>query len=98
MSDMPVKPASTRLETGQETKPESRSTSVTSIAGSHRRMYLAAVAPPKPAPTTTTRPRDFAVVAQPAAASAAAETESFRNSRRLRFFIVAASALQRGEP
>src|SRR6185295_19510715 len=98
MSDMPLKPASTRLEIGQETKPDSRSTSRTSMFGSHKRMYLAAVAPPKPAPITTTRPRAGRVVAQPVADSAAVDTENFRKSRRRIVFMVVPSALLRGEP
>src|SRR5205814_802093 len=45
----------TRLDVGHETKAASRSTTVTSIwPPLHFRMYLAAVAPPYPAPTTTT--------------------------------------------
>ena len=48
-------PPMTRLDTGQETNAVSRSTNVTSILPPlHFRMYLAAVAPPYPAPTTTT--------------------------------------------
>src|SRR5262245_6137457 len=64
-----------------------RSTRVTWIAGSHSRMYLAAVAPPKPAPITTTRALGVPVLAQPAADSAAAAPASLRNSRRLRCVI-----------
>ena len=71
-SSIPVKPPSTRLEIGQEMKLGSRSTSTTSILGSHMRMYFAAVAPPKPPPITTTRALEgVAVLAQPAARRAA---------------------------
>ena len=55
MSSSVFKPATTRLDTGQETKAGAGSTSVTSIVpADHSRRYLAAVAPPKPPPTTTT--------------------------------------------
>src|SRR5258707_15640418 len=91
MSDIVLEPPSTRLEVGQETKDRLRSTSVTSIAGSHMRRYFAAVAPPKPPPITTTRAFGPAlpvpVLAQPAAESAAAAPVSFRNSRRFRCAI-----------
>src|SRR5258707_7467374 len=91
MSDIVLEPPSTRFEVGQETKERLRSTSVTSIAGSHRRMYLAAVAPPKPPPITTTRAFDapVPVLAQPAAESAAAAALSFMNSRRFKWAIPA---------
>ncbi|MFM2065778.1 MAG: hypothetical protein RLZZ584_687 [Pseudomonadota bacterium] len=57
MSAISCTPASTKLLMGQEVKTSLRSTRVTSMRGSHSRMcmYLAAVAPPKPAPVTTTR-------------------------------------------
>src|SRR3990167_1644512 len=80
------------FEIGQEVKALSRSTSTTSIAGSHRRMYLAAVAPPKPPPITTTRPLDGGVLAQPASDAAPA---SLRQSLR---FMVSSLAFLRGEP
>src|SRR6185369_15088753 len=91
MSSMVVKPASTRLDSGQEVNRLARSTSTTSIAGSHRRRYLAAVAPPKPPPITTTRAL-YEVPAQPAMDTAAV---SLRKSLR---FIVAPLPLLRGEP
>src|SRR5262245_17897816 len=81
---MLVKPASTRLEIGQETNPASRSTSTTSIDESHMRMYLAAVAPPKPPPMTTTRALEGALVAQPASETAPA---AFRKSRLLMAYL-----------
>src|SRR3990167_7825502 len=80
------------FEIGQEVKALSRSTSTTSIAGSHRRMYLAAVAPPKPPPITTTRPLDGGVLAQPASDAAPA---SLRKSLR---FMVSSLAFLRGVP
>src|SRR3989454_3532186 len=74
-------PPSTRFEIGQEMNSLARSTSTTSISGSHRRTYFAAVAPPKPAPITSTRALLGAgALAQPATESAA---PSLRNSRRL---------------
>src|SRR5688500_12777097 len=90
MSSMPVKPASTRLEIGQETNAASRSMRTTSILGSHMRMYLAAVAPPKPPPITTTRAVDGAGLAHPLRDTAPA---SFKKSRRFM-----PSPLLAGEP
>lgn len=87
MSSMSLTPASTRLLIGQETNRALRSTRVTSSPGAHFLRYLAAVAPPKPPPMTTTRPRASApfVVAQPAARVVASAAEILRKSRRLMF-------------
>ena len=46
MSARDLKPPSTMLDIGQETKASLGSTSTTSIEGSSMRMYFAAVAPP----------------------------------------------------
>src|SRR6267142_6529935 len=48
-------PLSTRFENGHETNCLFGSSRTTSIEGSSRRTYLAAVAPPQPPPITTTR-------------------------------------------
>src|SRR6266571_4165649 len=79
MSSIVFEPPSTRFEVGQEMKDGLRSTSVTVIAGSHMRMYFAAVAPPNPAPITTARAFVADVVAQPAADSAAPAAATLRN-------------------
>src|SRR5258706_7733360 len=79
---MDEKPPSTRLDIGQDTKRLSRSTSTTSIDGSHRRMYFAAVAPPKPPPMTPTRAFDGIVPPQPAS-----ETAPARFRKSLRFMV-----------
>src|SRR5258708_12974063 len=79
MSSIVLEPPRIRFEVGQEMKDALRSTSVTSMAGSHIRMYLAAVAPPKPAPITTTRALVGDVVAQPAADSVAPAAATLRN-------------------
>src|SRR3990172_1298960 len=61
-------PLSTRLLNGQETNCLFGSRRTTSMEGSARRTYLAAVAPPQPPPITTTRRPVFGptVVAHPA--------------------------------
>src|SRR5688572_13509167 len=93
MSCIVVNPPSTRLEMGQEVNWASRSTRITSIEGSHMRMYFAAVAPPKPPPITTTRALEGAALpAQPVREAAAA---TLRKSLR---FISASLFLLRGEP
>src|SRR6266850_1959800 len=79
MSSIVFEPPRTRFEIGHEMKNGLRSTSVTSMPGSHMRMYFAAVAPPKPAPITTTRALAGDIVAQPAADSVAPAAASFRN-------------------
>src|SRR5712691_9994407 len=88
-------PPRTRFEVGQEMNSGLRSIRNTSIAPSlHMRRYFAAVAPPKPPPTTITRPIGFdgtlGWVTQPDRREvAAAAPEAFRNSRRLTRLIVA---------
>src|SRR5258707_12514116 len=79
MSSIVFEPPSTRFEVGQEMKDPLRSTSVTSMVGSHIRMYLAAVAPPKPAPITTTRALVGDLVAQPAGGSVAPAAATLGN-------------------
>src|SRR6266581_4703574 len=82
-------PPRTRFEVGQETNSGLRSIRNTSIVPSlHIRRYFAAVAPPKPPPTTITRPIGLdgtpGWVTQPDRSEvAAAAPEAFRNSRRL---------------
>src|SRR6266850_4535334 len=89
---MPRAPLSTRLLKGQETNFLFGSSRITSIVGSARRTYLAAVAPPQPPPTTTTRrplatsvsPRNIAQPSRPATASTPPPApEAFRNCRRV---------------
>src|SRR5262245_45189968 len=91
---MPENPPSTRLEIGHEVNCASRSTSTTSIAGPQRRMYLAAVAPPKPPPTITTRALDGTGVRQPARPASelapAVAPASFRNSRLFMAYLFCA--------
>src|SRR5207249_10435980 len=88
-------PPRTRFEVGQEMNSELRSIRNTSIVPSlHMRRYFAAVAPPKPPPTTITRPIGFdgtpGWVTQPDRSEvAAAAPEAFRNSGRLTPLIVA---------
>src|ERR1700682_2708576 len=76
----------TRLDVGHETKAASRSTTVTSIRPPlHFRMYLAAVAPPYPAPTTTTLGAAACASFEwvPTATAANDADAALRNSRRV---------------
>src|SRR5258707_8451921 len=79
MSSIVLEPPRIRFEVGQEMKDALRSTSVTSMVGSRIRIDLAAVAPPKPAPITTTRALVGDLVAQPAADSVAPAAATLRN-------------------
>src|SRR5690606_33116138 len=99
MSSMLRRPPITQLEIGHDTNLSFGSISVTSRPGSHWRRYLAQVAPPKPAPTTTTRARVApGRVAQPANAAATPAPVHFRKSRRFRVMIrPPRGSLQAGE-
>src|SRR5262245_35610364 len=93
-------PLSTRLLKGHEMNSRLGSRRTTSMVGSYRRTYLAAVAPPQPPPTTTTRrsPRP-SVVAQPpmpaARALAAPALEIPRKALRVRSVVMADPPLRR---
>src|SRR5438874_9170556 len=86
-------PLSTRLLNGHETNSLVGSSRTTSIDGSARRTYLAAVAPPHPPPMTTTRRPGFCAKsetlgAQPAPRSPSpAQDDARRNSLRVDSFI-----------
>src|SRR5260370_4643159 len=86
------RPLSRRLLNGHDRNCRFGSSGTTSIDGSARRTYLAAVAPPHPPPITTTRRPLFwakseTVGAQPAASSASPVPEVRRNSLRVDAFI-----------
>src|SRR5215813_89326 len=99
-------PLSTRLLKGHETNWRLGSSRTTSIDGSLRRTYLAAVAPPHPPPTTTTRREvlgaksPFIAVAHPPPSRPRPRPapEVRRNSRRPIVFIVVLLSLKRAEP
>src|SRR5213593_3701943 len=99
-------PLSTRLLNGHETNWRLGSSRMTSMDGSLRRTYFAAVAPPHPPPTTTTR-RDvlgakspFIAVAQPPPSKPilSPTPDVRRNSRRPSVFIAVLLSLKRAEP
>src|SRR6266850_2327684 len=91
-------PARTRLLNGQEMNSRLGSIRITSMAGSSRRTYLAAVAPPQPPPITTTRGPFFGAkspliaVAHPArlvpASTPSPSPEDRRNARRVTALII----------
>src|SRR5512138_4948 len=82
MSAMLRRPPSTQLEIGHETNASFGSIRVTSKRP-HWRRYLAQVAPPNPAPTTTTRARDSTgTLTQPASVAARPAPDHLRKSRR----------------
>jgi hypothetical protein len=82
-------PLKTKLLNGQEINSLLGSRSVTSIDGSARRMYLAAVAPPQPPPMTTTRRLASAakLLNAPHPIAAAATLVVLRKSLRVMRFI-----------
>src|SRR5882724_7407406 len=91
-------PARTRLLNGQEMNSRLGSIRITSMAGSSRRTYLAAVAPPQPPPITTTRGPFFGAkspliaVVHPArlvpASTPSPSPEDRRNARRVTALII----------
>src|SRR5437867_2763735 len=85
-------PLSTRLLNGHDTNSLFGSSRTTSIDGSARRTYLAAVAPPQPPPITTTRRPDFCaksetVGAQPAASRPSPIPDVPRKCLRVQFIL-----------
>src|SRR5258705_1054857 len=91
-------PARTRLLNGQEMNSRLGSIRIASMAGSSRRTYLAAVAPPQPPPITTTRgpflgaKSPLIVVAHPArlvpASTPSPSPEDRRNALRVTTLIL----------
>src|SRR5262245_20475256 len=59
MASIDSTPLRTKLLNGHDTNVRLGSSKMTSIDGSWRRTYFAAVAPPQPPPTTTTRRAGF---------------------------------------
>src|SRR6267142_5603207 len=85
-------PLSTRLLNGHDTNSLFGSSRTTSIDGSARRTYLAAVAPPQPPPITTTRRPGFCAKsetlgAQPAASRPRPIPDVPRKSLRVQFIM-----------
>src|SRR3990172_2528269 len=97
MSASVLLPPSTRLLIGHEMNSLLRSMSVTSRSGAHIRTYLAAVAPPKPAPITTTRPAlaPPPVPAQPATAATPAPADIHLMNSRLVIVMAALLNIRR---
>src|SRR5947209_23874 len=99
-------PLSTRLLKGHETNWRLGSSRMTSMDGSPRRTYFAAVAPPHPPPTTTTRravfgaKSPFIAVAHPPPSRPTPSPipDVRRNSRRPIAFIAVLLSLKRAEP
>ena len=101
MSPSVLLPPSTRLLKGQLTKAALGSTSTTSTLWSENsRTYLAAVAPPKPPPTTSTRVRvgrGALTPAQPDIAARAASEAPPSIHSRLAIMVCVLSRVQRGK-